>query len=148
MSAMLTPFDAADVAEGRADALSSMRETCTIVRLTGDMVTDPETWQETPETVSVAATGICRVRTQMLEPVNPTGGEHRFTVLHPVIVLPLPDETTGKDFVQSGDLVTITTPRVDGRAVGVEPGTTYRLKDPARGSFATAQRWRAERVIT
>lgn len=144
---MLSPFDSADVAEGQADALASMQETCTIARPTGGTVTDPETWEETPQTAPVAASGVCRVRSQALASTTLTGGEHRFTLAYPEIVLPLPNPDTGKDQVAPGDLLTITTPpgTLPG---GIPQGTVYALTSPSRGTFTTAQRWKAERVIT
>ncbi|WP_309080280.1 DUF6093 family protein [Zhihengliuella sp.] len=144
----MRPYNPDAIAKGQAAALESMRESCTIARLTGNTVTDPETWKDVPETTPVPSLGRCRVKTQTaLVSDDNDGGEHAFTVSKPELVLPLPDPATGKDMFQPGDLVTITTPPpADGRW-GVLPGTVYRLTEPTDGTFVTAQRWKARRVI-
>lgn len=122
---------------GRIAAESLMLATCTITRPTGGTVTDPETWDEVPEVVPVeGARGICKVQSSVPRARDNQDGEARVTIESPQVHLPVGDP------VQSGDLVTVVADPID----PLNDGRVYRLSEPSRGTWRTAQRWNVEEV--
>jgi len=138
----MQPYSTADVLEGQKLAETTMRETCVANRPTGIVNTDPDTGQDTPVFDPIPVKGKCRIKLVGIGSKKEDSAEHEFIFTRPVVVLPLQDP------VRSGDLITITTaPNAGMPPSTIQPGTTFMLRSPERGTFVTAQRWAAEELI-
>lgn len=138
----MQPFSPAEVTEAQALAEAAMREACVASRPTGQVVTDPETGEDSPVLEQVLIKGKCRVKLTGMGARNDDAGEHVYLIGRPVIVLPIGDP------VRAGDLIkVIASTEQTLPASPVSVGTVFRLTDPERATFVTAQRWAAEELI-
>jgi hypothetical protein len=119
----------AAVLAGRTEAVALMLDTCTIAR-PGEPVTDPETGDVTNSAETVYA-GKCKVQSKDSATSSPEAGEHTFTVVSRQVHIP----ANAAD-VRDGDVVTITTSRLNAFTVGKQ----YRVSGFEPDSFDTAAR--------
>ena len=132
---LLNPGDATALTlQGRAAAESLMIDSCVVERLTGK-TTDPVTGVVSDQWDQVYA-GRCKVQGRLAASTSPLSGEHVFTVEQLMVHLPIAAQS------QLDDRVTIMETELDSDLVGLK----LRLKDLARGSFRTADRWNVELV--
>jgi hypothetical protein len=99
---------------GRRAAEKKMVDECSIVRRTGQLITDRTTGKVTKETIPVYA-GKCEVQSKDSATAHPEAGEHTFTVVSRQVKIPV----NAAD-VQDGDLVTITKSLLNAFTVGKE----------------------------
>lgn len=119
----------AAVLAGRIEANSLMLDTCTITR-PGTPVTDLNNGDVT-NTPTTVYTGRCKVQSKDSATSNPEAGEHTFTVVSRQVHIP----ANAAD-VQDGDVITITTSRLNVFTVGKQ----YRVSGFEPDSFDTAAR--------
>lgn len=115
--------------DGRREAEALMLDSCTITR-PGEPVTDPDTGDVTNTATTVYA-GKCKVQSKDSATANPEAGEATFTVVSRQVHIP-----ANSADVQDGDVVTITTSRLNAFTVGKQ----YRVSGFEPDSFDTAFR--------
>lgn len=113
----------------RSEAESLMLDTCTITR-PGEPVTDPETGDVTNSAETVYE-GKCKVQSKDSATSSPEAGEATFTVVSRQVHIP----ANAAD-VRDGDVVTITTSRLNAFTVGKQ----YRVSGFTPDTFDTAAR--------
>jgi hypothetical protein len=127
----------AAVLAGRAEAEALMLDTCTITR-PGEPVTDPDTGDVTNSAETVYA-GKCKVQSKDSATAKPEVGEHTFTVVSRQVHIP----ANAAD-VRDGDVVTITTSRLNAFTVGKQ----YRVSGFTPDTFDTAFRLPVKEVMS
>lgn len=125
---------------GRAKAEEQMVDTCTITRLDGSTITDPDTGEVTqggtviyPTADHIAAgnPGKCKVQSKDSATASPDAGGHTFVVVSRQVHIP----ANAAD-VKDGDVVTITESLLNAFTVGKQ----YRVEGFTPDSFDTAAR--------
>jgi hypothetical protein len=114
-----------------------MLDTCTITR-PGEPVTDPDTGDVTNSAETVYA-GKCKVQSKDSATSSPEAGEHTFTVVSRQVHIP----ANAAD-VRDGDVVTITTSRLNAFTVGKQ----YRVSGFTPDTFDTAARLPVKEVMS
>ena len=120
----------------RHEANSLMLDECTITR-PGEPVTDPDTGDVTNSAETVYA-GKCKVQSKDSATSSPEAGEHTFTVVSRQVHIP----ANAAD-VRDGDVVTITTSRLNAFTVGKQ----YRVSGFTPDTFDTAARLPVKEII-
>jgi len=120
----------------RHEANSLMLDECTITR-PGEPVTDPDTGDVTNSAETVYA-GKCKVQSKDSATSSPEAGEHTFTVVSRQVHIP----ANAAD-VRDGDVVTITTSRLNAFTVGKQ----YRVSGFTPDSFDTAARLPVKEIL-
>lgn len=118
----------------REQAESLMRDLATIRRPTGAHVTDPETLQDTPELVTLFTDQRCKIQSATPQSRDETSGEAAYLTESLQVHVPI-----GVNLVE-GDLIEVTASTLDPSLVG----KTFRVRELARGTFRTANRWDSE----
>lgn len=108
-----------------------MTSTCRVLRPTGATVDDPVTHEVVPELAPVDVRGVCKVQSQAAVADRPVVGEAPFLVERVQIHFPVGDP------LEDDDIVVLDSCPLD----PLLAGKRFRLVQPARGSFKTAQRW-------
>jgi hypothetical protein len=121
----------------RHEANSLMLDECTITR-PGEPVTDPDTGDVTNSAETVYA-GKCKVQSKDSATSSPEAGEHTFTVVSRQVHIP----ANAAD-VRDGDVVTITTSRLNAFTVGKQ----YRVSGFTPDTFDTAARLPVKEVVS
>ena len=124
------------IAKGRAAAEAIMLDTCTIRRRTGE-TTDPDTGEVTPVYTTIMTGQKCKVQTRGYWGEPRDIGEAAKVVL--AFEVHLPVSVTG---LVTRDEITIDTATSDPELVG----RTFRIKDLAHKSLATARRFLCQEV--
>ena len=119
----------------RAEAEALMVDSCLIGRASGT-VESPD-GVVTP-TYTPVYEGKCKVQQTIAQSNTPVAGEHQFTVLDAAVHLPVSAPDLFVDDVVTID-ASVNDPRLTGRV--------YRVVEPFRKSFATAQRARVKEVV-
>jgi hypothetical protein len=120
----------------RHEANSLMLDECTITR-PGEPVTDPDTGDVTNSAETVYA-GKCKVQSKDSATSSPEAGEHTFTVVSRQVHIP----ANAAD-VRDGDVVTITTSRLNAFTVGKQ----YRVSGFTPDTFETAARLPVKEIL-
>jgi hypothetical protein len=125
------------IAGGRALAESQMQDTSTIKRASDETTIDPSTGLPTTTWTTIYS-GKCKIQSDSVQAVNPTSGDHSYTVDRLSVHVPV--SATG---VQVGDQVEITDSALD----AANMGRKFRVASMFRKTFATAQRLPVEEVV-
>jgi hypothetical protein len=129
----------------RLQAESLMLDDCHITRPSGTTSIDPDTGLPVadPPTTIYGGTGVhdsdkCKIQSDSVQAVNPTSGDHSYTVDRLAVHVPV--AAAG---IQVGDLIEITASALDSGNVGRK----FRVASTFRKTFATAQRLPVEEVL-